>query len=110
MKYLTPILILMGGGWLIRLENLLIKGSANHLFVTVTLALTLFGFGIALQPRRNNKTWVKKLLVSFVLLFFLLLDLGYLKVGIVSDLLYYGALDGVIYYMIYVFCGWLFFD
>ncbi len=110
MKYLTPVLVIVIGGWLVRLENMFLHGSAQHLLSVCTLAFALFGFGISLQTRRNNKTWVKKLIVSFVFLFFLLLDLGYLNLPLVSGILYYLAADGIFYKLIYVLCGWLFFD
>ena len=110
MKYGYPLLVMIIGGWLVKIENMFIQGSAHHLLVTLTLAIAMFAFGICLQPKHKNNTWFKKLVVSFVFLLLVLVDLGYVVIPIVGEILNYLAVSGVIYYLFYIYLGWLFFD
>lgn len=109
-KYASPIITMIVTGWLSRLEGMFLTGSARSLIVTFTIAMGFFALGICLQPRRKNRTWVQKLVVSFVFLFFVLWELGYLSIPFLSNVLDTLGYQHFVIYMIYVFCGWLFFD
>ena len=106
-----PIGILIIGGWVIRILQSILTDNAEIIIVKFAIATLCFSFGLSLNTvRKRRNTWVKKLLVSFVLLFFILWDLGYLVFPGLSSFMHFLALDGFIVYLVYVFCGWTFFD
>jgi len=110
-RFAVPLGILVFGGWSIRILQSILQGEDEKFMVAIVIAMVCFAFGISLNPfRKKKQTWLKKVIVSFVLLFFLLWNLGYLvlpQLKIIMNLL---AIEGFIIYLIYVFCGWTFFD
>ena len=110
-RYGYPLGIVIFGGWLIRILQAILESSAEIIIIKIVIAVICFGFGLSLNPvRKRKQTWIKKLLVAFVLIFFLLLDLGYLSIPQLQTILHLLAIEGVVVYLIYVFCGWTFFD
>ncbi len=109
-KYLTPLAVLFVSDWLVVLENKLLNGSVCTLFRTLSIAFALFALGVSLQSRRKNKTWVKKLIVSFVFLFLMLYDIGVLKITIIEQVFSIAAIQQFSLYALYVYLGWMFFD
>ena len=109
-KYGYPCLLIFAAGILMKIENMFIKGSSHHFFATLTMALAFFGLGVLLQPKRKNKTWVKKLVVSFLFFFLILFDFGALKVPFVEKLFSFVGIYQFSLYLLYVYLGWLFFD
>ena len=73
-RYGLPVLIMAISGLLVRLFNTYLPGSIRSLIVTITMAVALFAFGMALHvhKKRRDESWFKKLVICFVLLFFLL--------------------------------------
>jgi hypothetical protein len=109
-RYGIPIAILIGGGWLIRIIGWIFSGNTATTLRIVATALVLFFFGMNLYFHKRNRTWLKKVIVSFVLLFFILYELGTFALPLLVNIMYYGAIEGVIIKMVYVYLGWLFFD
>lgn len=110
-KYGIPLLVIIIGGWLTRLEAQYLTGDVEDFMVAMTRAFTLFGFGISIQPHHKKSTWVKKLIVSFVFIFLLLWEMGFVRIGffdIIFDL--FCVEVKFVLYLYYIFLGWLFFD
>lgn len=110
-RYGIPIAIMIGGGWLLRLIRYLFTGSTEHTLVIIATAILLFSFGMNLsQHKKRNHTWIKKVLVSFLFLFLLLWDLGYFILPQIKAVMNFLAIEGVVISMLYIYCGWTFFD
>ncbi len=109
-KYGWPLLTIFAAGILVRIENMFIKGSSHHFFYTLTLAIAFFALGVCLQPKRKNKTWVKKLIVSFVFFLLILYDLGALKPAFLEKIFAFAGIYQFSLYLLYLYLGWLFFD
>ena len=106
-KFILPLLIIMLGSWALDLAALYIK---NDVVIVILRALLMFSFGIAIQIKRRYKTWIKKLLVAFVVVYLITYQLGYFAFPLVTQLFALLAIDSLALDMIYVYLGWLFFD
>ncbi|MPM46294.1 hypothetical protein SDC9_92992 [bioreactor metagenome] len=106
-KYGLPLLIVIIGGWLIRLLNQYLN---NGVILTVIIALLLFAFGISIQPKRRYKTWLKKLLIAFIFIYLILFDLGYFRFRFLVQVFDWLAIEQLEFNLLYLFLGWLFFD
>ena len=111
-RYGLPVLIMVISGLLVRLFNTYLPGSIRSLIVTITMPVALFAFGMALHvhKKRRDESWFKKLVICFVLLFFLLWDLGYIVFPQLKAVFDFLGIQGFVIAMVYVYCGWAFFD
>ena len=109
-----PLLIIIIGTLLYR-----IIGEFAFAFKDVALelvtAFTFFSFGMALNTykKKRSSAWVGKLIISFVMFFYIFYSLGYFNGlgSFVNVLNILGLLHKVMAIpMIYVLCGFLFFD
>ncbi len=111
-KYFLPLgimlLLSIGVRWL----DPLLNGTLGESIIIILRACLLFAFGLSLNigKRRKYETWVRKELISFVMLFFLVWDLGYIMIPELKTIFNYLGLYGYIVYLIYIYCGWSFFD
>ena len=110
-KFLTSLFIIVISAWLVRFEISFLTGEAQDVIVNLTIALSLFGLGISFQTHHKTRTWVKKLIISFLFLFLVIWDLGYIDVvGLNSIFDVLGLEYQFVLYMFYIFFGYLFFD
>lgn len=111
-KYIMPIIVLLIMSVGLRWLDLIITGQIGFIIITVLRALLLFWFGLTLNVthRRRNETWLRKVIISFVFIFFLVWDLGYIMIPELKSFFDSIGLYGYIVYLIYTYCGWAFFD
>ena len=111
-RYGIPFLIMIVSGLTVRLFNTYLPGSIRHVMVTIAVAVGLFAFGLSLHvhKKRRDESWFKKLVISFFLMFFLLWDLGYIVFPQLRSLFHFLGIEGFVIYMVYIYCGWAFFD
>lgn len=112
-----PLLIIIIGTLLYRLVsnfNMILFIPAS-LVLTLIKAFTCFSFGMALKTHKRKRSgeWVGKLIISFVMFFYICLSLGYLD-GF-GDLIRVLNMLGLTHQtmavpLIYILCGYLFFD
>ncbi len=107
-----PIIVLLIMSVGLRWLDLILTGQIGFIIITVLRALLLFWFGLTLNVthRRRNETWLRKVIISFVFIFFLVWDLGYIMIPELKNLFDSIGLYGYIVYLIYTYCGWDFFD
>ena len=105
-RYGIPFLIMIVSGLIVRLFQL------RSVLVTIAIAVSLFAFGLSLHihKKRRDESWFKKLVISFFLMFFLLWDLGYIVFPQLKSIFNFLGIQGFVIYMVYVYCGWAFFD
>ncbi len=111
-KYLLPIAILLCLSLGIRWLSPLLNGAVGDAIIIILRAFLLFAFGLSLNAtkRRRYETWVRKVIVSFVMIFFLVWELGYIMIPELKAVFANLGVTGYIVYLIYIYCGWSFFD
>ena len=111
-KYFLPIAVLLGLSLGVRWLDPLLNGTLGEAIIIILRAVLLFCFGLSLNiaKRKRYETWVRKVLISFVFIFFLVWDLGYIMIPELKTVFNYLCLYGYIVYLIYIYCGWSFFD
>ncbi|MDD6466942.1 MAG: hypothetical protein PUF50_02035 [Erysipelotrichaceae bacterium] len=111
-KYGIPILIIILGSLLVHLANTYLNFSGANTICTLLRVIVVFSFGMSLcqRRRRNQNAWVKKLLIAFFVFFMMCWELGYFIFPELKYLLNFLGLTTFGFNLIYVYCGWAFFD
>ena len=111
-KYFLPLAIILILAVGLRWLDPLLNGELGNALIIVLRAVLLFGFGLSLNisKKRRYETWLRKVIISFVFIFFLVWDLGYIMIPELKRFFDYLGLTGYIVYLIYIYCGWSFFD
>lgn len=111
-KYFLPLGVLLLLSLGIRWLDPLLNGGFGNFVITVLRAGLLFSFGLCMNvgKRRKNETWVRKVLISFIFIFFLVWELGYVMIPELKNIFDFLGLYGYIVYLVYIYCGWSFFD
>ena len=111
-KYLMPILVMLILSVGLRWLAVVLTGQLGFIIITVLRALLLFWFGLTMNfsHRRKYETWLRKVFISFIFIFFLVWDLGYIMIPELKSFFDNIGLYGYIVYLIYIYCGWAFFD
>ncbi len=111
-KYLLPLAILLVLSVGLRWLDPLLNGQIGEAIIIILRACLLFMFGLSLNvaKKRRYETWVRKVIISFVFIFFLVWDLGYIMIPELKTAFNYIGLYGYIVYLVYIYCGWSFFD
>lgn len=82
--------------------------------IEVWKAATFFAMGISLNTykKKRSSAWVGKLLISFILFYYIGMQLGYIPMNQVTMILrIVGLTNSVIAIpLVYLLCGFLFFD
>lgn len=111
-KYFLPLGVLLALSLGLRWLDPLLNGSLGEAIIIILRAILLFCFGLSLNigKRKKYETWVRKVIISFVFIFFLVWDLGFIMIPELKTIFNYLGLYGYIVYLIYIYCGWSFFD
>lgn len=110
-KYIYPLFIILMMSIGLRFLDGVI--SDNYDFIIIILrCILLFYFGVSLSYfyRNKNQKWFKKLVISFIVLFLLLYELGYILAPQIINILDTLGFKGYIIYLVYIYCGYCFFD
>lgn len=108
--YGKPLITLSISGIIYALISMLVPASQSDVVLTFFRACICFIFGINLYQYRRTKTWVKKLIVSFIFMFLMLIDMGYDIFPQLINILNILKIKGFLLNLIYVFLGWTFFN
>lgn len=111
-RYGFPFVILIVSGLLVRMEQIFLSGQIENTLVSVTMALCAFAFGISMNrgKRRRNESWLKKIVISFLLVYFMLMDIGVVMISAISDFFVMIGITGFVMRLFYVYLGYCFFD
>ena len=110
-RYGYPLFIIL----IISLGLNILRGIFNNQFnalFIILYACLLFSYGVSLNlyKRSKNQSWFKKLVISFFIIFFLVWQLGYVMIPELKSFFnMLGVTDNIIS-LIYIYCGWSFFD
>lgn len=108
MPIAVMLLMSIGLRWL----SVVLTGELGNAIIILLRSLLLFWYGLTLNNshKRRNETWLRKVIISFVFIFFLVWDLGYIMIPELKNFFDNIGLYGYIVYLIYIYCGWAFFD
>jgi len=108
-KYGLPLLIIIVGSLL---WNLTYSYLGAGLICTLIRVCTVFGFGVSLAQfrKRSQNGWVKKLIIAFFVFFLVCWELGYLTFPQLRSVIDFLGLTSFGFNLLYVYCGWSFFD
>ena len=111
-RYGFPFVIMILSGLLVRLERLIFSGNTESVVVSVTAALCMFAFGISINRhrRKRNESWLKKIVISFLLVFLMFWDLGVVMIPALKNFFELLGISGFVLSMFYVYLGYSFFD
>ncbi|MFI3284685.1 MAG: hypothetical protein R3Y57_06345 [Erysipelotrichaceae bacterium] len=91
----------------------LTSDAIGYFLYVVINACLLFSLGLSLNTYKKTRgqQWLGKVLVSMLLIFFIFYQLNWLVVvdGL-SDFFAFIGLTNFIIYLVYIFCGWIFFS
>lgn len=111
-RYGLPMLIMIVLGIGINILQSFLHGEIGNIIIKITICALLFSFGLVLNNRKRsrNESWFKKIVISFFLIFFLVWDLGYIMIPQLKSFFNLLGINGLIIYLVYICCGWSFFD
>ena len=111
-RYGLPLLIILLIGISMSVLSSLLTGGLGIAVLKILRCCLLFLFGLSLdlKKHRRNQSWLKKLIIAFFLIFFLIWDLGYVMLPELKQVFNFLGIYGYIIYLIYIYCGYAFFD
>lgn len=110
-KYTYPLVLLFVGAFLLRLLDNYTSGVTFDRIIVILKVALLFSFGLALNLHSKRKqTWVKKVVVSFIVVFLTIYSMGFIVIPQVAFLINFLGIYGFVLDLVFIFCGWTFFD
>ncbi|MEF9962350.1 MAG: amino acid permease [Erysipelotrichaceae bacterium] len=107
-----PIGIIFVSAFVIKMIDLYLVFPYVSMLVTIltVIALALFGMSLNKSRKRRNPSAFKKVLAVLIVIFLLLMQLGYFQLPFVSKTFNFFGVDAFFINMLYIFCGYLFVD
>lgn len=111
-RYGLPLLIILLMGVALNTLAVILSGDVEFYFITVTRCVLTFTFGLSLFQgrKKRNQSWLKKLMISFLLIFFLIWELGFVMIPELKSVFNFLGINGFIIYLVYAYCGYAFYD
>ena len=111
-NYGFPFLVMVISGFIVKVLGVFLSGSFKDTAIIIAVAISLFAFGISLntKKRKRNETWIKKIFISFILIFFIFWDLGYFVIPQLRNAFEFIGISGFVINMLYIYLGFVFFD
>ena len=111
-KYGLPLLILFVSSFLLEIIRQYVYVSFKAGFLTVILAILLFAFGASLNDHRKTRgdTWLKKMIFMFIFVIFVLLQMRVVHFDFIDIAFSTIGFTDVIYQMMYIYLGYVFFS
>ena len=111
-KYGIPILVVILGSIVHGIATDILDFASAAAICTIIKVAVIFGFGVSLGPQqfKSQKGWGKKVLISVLIFFLICWELGYFAFPSLRYLMNFLGLTTFGFSLIYVYCGWIFFD
>ena len=111
-KYGLPFLIIIISAFISEMIRQYVYFSFKAGFLAVVLAILLFAFGASLNDHRKTRgdTWLKKMIIMFLFVVFVLLQLRVVHFDFIDIAFSTIGFTDMIYYMMYVYLGYVFFS
>jgi len=109
-RYGYPLAVIVLGSLVLWLVRTYAFFEFESTVLTILTALVLFLFGISLSNHHKNKNgWIKKFIVAALAIALLIVQLGLIKIEVISTILTKIGANSVIFYLFYIYFGYIFF-
>lgn len=110
-KYILPFLIIIGGSFLLNIIRKSVSIPSVDVLITVLSVILAFVLGASLNDRRSTRgdSWLRKMIIMFLFIAFVLFYLGVIKAGFLNEAFKYLGFTDIIYYFLFIWFGYLFF-
>lgn len=110
-KLTNPLLVLIALVLGTMIATSLFEGSIQAVVINLITILSLFVFGMLLSSRRkNNKSWIKKVIISLVMFVIVLIQLDIAQFNAMFKSIEIITKNQVILHAVIIYCGWAFFE
>jgi peptidoglycan/LPS O-acetylase OafA/YrhL len=110
-KLTNPLLILVALVLGTMISNSLFDGNVKTIIINLITILSLFVFGMLLSYRRkNNKSWIKKVIISLLIFVIVLIQLDIAQFNTIFKNIEIITKNTAILHAIIIYCGWAFFE
>ncbi len=111
-KYFIPLLLILCLSFLVPLLETYLYGELFRVLFIIIRASILFALGVNFNyhHRSKNQSWFKKVVISFLVVFFVLSQIGVIFVSGLNEFFNIIGFNGYIIYFLYIYFGWGFFD
>ncbi|HQB32724.1 MAG TPA: hypothetical protein PLI19_05270 [Erysipelotrichaceae bacterium] len=107
-RYGIPLIVIFAGSFVLSLLDRYLPLDSTVIYFLK--AMLLFIYGVYLSTRsRKSSGWVKKFVVAGLFVLVLLFDLGLIRVALLSRILSFVGVNSIIYAMLYIYFGYIFF-
>ncbi|MGN1398695.1 MAG: amino acid permease [Erysipelotrichaceae bacterium] len=110
-RYGYPLIVIVLASLLLYLFRTYVSVSDQYTIYIILESLALFIFGVYLNGYKSRKSngWVKKFIVFFAFMLLVFMQLGIFELKIISVVLSFIRANSIIYFMLYVYLGYIFF-
>ncbi len=109
-RYGIPLLTLLVGYLAYHLAGIYTPAAYHVQVVGIVSAAALFALGVSMSTRsKNNSTWVKKTAIIAAVVFLVCFQLHLIRVPEISSFINKFGVSSFLYYMLYVYFGFIFF-
>jgi len=111
-RYGLPLLIILLTGISLNTLGYILSGNIGTKIIIILRCALMFTFGLSIfmGRKKRNQSWIKKLVISFFLIFFLVWDLGYVMIPELKTIFNFLGIKGYVIYLVYIYCGYAFYD
>ena len=110
-KYGIPFILIIAGSFILYLIRTYISFAGKDTLLAVLTAVMAFIFGATLNSSHSSRgdTWIKKMIVMFLFIFFLLIYMGVVRINLITQALNFIGFNSTMYFFLFVWFGFLFF-
>ncbi len=107
-RYGIPLIVILLGSLILSLIQRYFPVSGTMIYFLKAMLLFIFGVYLSTYSKKSSG-WVKKFVVAGLFVLVLLFDLGLIKVAVFNRILSFVGINSIIYAMIYIYFGYIFF-
>lgn len=110
-KYGWPLITILLGSFIIKLVKDYIFVSFSNILVTVLISLLLFIFGAVCNQHHSHggADWIKKFIIAALYVFLVIIQLGVFSWPALQMVFSTLGVTSIIYYLFYIYLGYIFF-
>ena len=107
-----PFLFIVAGGFLLSLYRNYLFFPGKDVVYSVLVAIFLFILGALMNDHKRTRTdtWLKKMLIMFLFVVFVLNYIGVISISSVNIALDLIGVNTLIYYCLFLYFGYIFFS
>ena len=109
-RLMIPLMVILGTAVLNKLVLTFLSGDIINIILRIVTILALFWLGILFNRGKSPNAIFRKIIAIVSAAFFLCMEMGWLYIPAVSDILVVLGIDGLFFSLLYIYCGYLYND